>query len=347
MTTWPEGHIGVVCAGAITVDLGKIIDRYPLPEELAVIEELTLSTGGPALNMAVDLRQLGACFPIGMIGAIGNDENGELVESRCRRQNIDITEVQKISGATTSFTDAMVERRSGRRTFFLHFGANSLFDASEYPIENSSARILHIGAPGIHALMDAASADGGNGWVSLLRRAQSAGLHTNMELVSLEPELMVKIARPCLPWLNSVIINELEASSLLGVAAPQASVDGPVDWAALEALATGLVACGVSTLAVVHFPAGCVAAAPGCKPWRQGSVRLADDDICSSTGAGDAFAAGVIYGIHESWPVPDCLRLGSASAAASLRSMSTNDGILEAQACLDWAAQVGYRSVAE
>jgi sugar/nucleoside kinase (ribokinase family) len=141
-----------------------------------------------------------------------------------------------------------------------------------------------------------------------------------------------------------MVINELEAGVLTGVSAPVHTADGPVDWTALEEMARRLIESGVSTLAVVHFPAGCVAAAPGGRTWRQGSVRLARDDIRSTTGAGDAFAAGVILGLHEGWPVERCLRLGVASAAACVRSPHTSDGIPTADICLGAADRTGYRA---
>jgi sugar/nucleoside kinase (ribokinase family) len=94
---------------------------------------------------------------------------------------------------------------------------------------------------------------------------------------------------------------------------------------------------------VVHFPAGCVAAAPGGRTWRHGSVRVPRAQVRSTIGAGDAFAAGVILGVHEGWPVERCLRLGAASAAACVRSPYTSDGIMPAQRCLAEADRAGYR----
>ena len=58
-----------------------------------------------------------------------------------------------------------------------------------------------------------------------------------------------------------------------------------------------------------------------------------------------AFAAGVILGLHEGWPVERCLRLGVASAAASVRSPNTSDGIAPAEACLAEAERAGYRLI--
>ena len=243
----------------------------------------------------------------------------------------------------TSFTDAMVERHGGRRTFFHHRGANDLFDAAT--VDLSGARILHAGAPGIHAVMDARAPDGGNGWSALLRRAQAAGLHTNLELVDQSAERMAEVAAPCLPYLDSIIINELEAGALTGIDSPVDGPDGVVAWPAVEKMALRLIERGVSRLAVVHFPAGCVAAAPGGRTWRQGSVRMSRDEVRSTTGAGDAFAAGVVLGLHDGWMVERCLKLGVAAAAACVRSTHTSNGIGSAAECVASAEQAGYRPV--
>jgi sugar/nucleoside kinase (ribokinase family) len=108
-------------------------------------------------------------------------------------------------------------------------------------------------------------------------------------------------------------------------------------------MALGLIEHGVSALAVVHVPAGCVAAAPGGRTWRQGSVRLPREQVRSTIGAGDAFAAGVILGLHDGWEVERCLRLAVASAAASVRSPYTSAGIQPADICLAEADRAGYR----
>jgi sugar/nucleoside kinase (ribokinase family) len=334
---------GILCAGTILVDAGKVIDRYPALDHLAMIEQVSLSTGGPSLNMAVDLRQLGAAFPVGLLGAVGVDAHAAFILAECARLVISTAGVRELAGAVTSFTDVMVERDGGRRTMFHHSGANARFDAASADLAAPAARILHAGAPGIHPIMDRPLPGGGNGWSALLRRAQAAGLHTNLELVSLRPERTAEVALPCLPHLDSIVINELEAGALTGIDAPAPTADGPVDWPALEAMALGLVERGVSVLAVVHFPAGCVAAAPGGRTWRQGSVRLRREQVRSTTGAGDAFAAGVILGLHEGWPVERCLRLAVASAAACVRSPSTSAGITPAAACLAAADRAGYR----
>lgn len=334
---------GVLCAGTAVVDLSKVIDHYPPLDHIAIIEEFSVSTGGPGLNMAVDLTRLGATFPVAFAGVLGQDPHGDHVVQTCRDAGIDTSGIVRVPGADTSFTDAMVERRGGRRTFFHHVGANALLTADLVDVESSPARILHLGAPGLHPMLDAPGPDGGNGWVRLLERAQAAGIRTNLELVSLDPARMAQVAAPCLPHLDTIVINDLEAAALTGSDLEAGAVDDPVPWAKLEELARGLIERGVARLAVVHFPAGCVAAAPGGGVWRQGSVRVPPEVVRSTTGAGDAFAAGVVHGLHEEWPVEESLRLGVAAAASCLRSPTTSEGLETAPEALASAARWGHR----
>ena len=334
---------GVLCVGSALVDYGKTIDAYPPIDALAAIEDISRSTGGAALNLSRDLRRLGAPFPIELLGCVADDADGAFILEACAGDAIETGRVRVRDGATTAFTDVMVEREGGRRTFFTYLGTNGLLEVEPDELVDVEARILHVGNLGFHPLMEQTQRDGSSGWSRLLAAAQAAGLHTNLELATLASERLEQVVGPCLPHLDSVIINELEASALTGIRASAPDADAPVDWAVMEALAQGLIERGVSSLAVVHFPAGAVAAMPGGQAWRQGSVRLAPDQVISTTGAGDAFAAGVIYGLHESWSVEACLRLGAAAAAACIRDAHTSDGIGSVSECLALADGLGYR----
>ena len=292
--------------------------------------------------MAVDLRMLGAAFPIGVLGAVGDDEHGAFVLAECARLGIDTAGVQTLAGAATSFTDAMVERDGGRRTFFHHIGANALFDASAADL--GAARILHVGAPGLHPLMDRAAPGGGNGWSALLQRARAAGLHTNMELVSLAPDRTAEVARPCLPHLSSIVVNELEAGALTGIDAPAPAADGPVDWPAARgdgARPDRAGRVGARRRALpgrqrrrrprtagpgARARSGCRASRSAARPARATPSPRASSWACTKAGRSS-----------------ECLRLAVASAAACVRSPNTSDGIRPAGQCLAEADRAGYR----
>jgi sugar/nucleoside kinase (ribokinase family) len=58
-----------------------------------------------------------------------------------------------------------------------------------------------------------------------------------------------------------------------------------------------------------------------------GSLVLPPGFIKSTVGAGDAFCAGMLYGIHEGWEYGRAARLGCACAAASLSACGATDGV--------------------
>jgi sugar/nucleoside kinase (ribokinase family) len=331
---------GILCAGSILVDVNKTLDRYPEEERIAFIEAESTDSGGPGFNIAVDLSRLGAPFPVELAGVVGDDAHGALVREICARAGIGTAGLRALAGARTSHTDVMIARESGRRTFFHDQGANALLTPAHVDLSRTAARILHLGAPGLHAAMDRPDGRGGNGWAEVLAHARAAGLRTNMELVSVAPEQQRALAMPCLPLLDTLVINELEAGAL---AALETHAGGAADFGRAEAAARRLVELGVRELAVVHFPEGCVAAVRGGRTYRQGSVRVPHEDVKSTNGAGDAFAAGVMLGVHEGWPVERCLEAGVCVAAVSLQAYSTSGAIRPIAECLAYGRGKGFR----
>jgi sugar/nucleoside kinase (ribokinase family) len=96
-------------------------------------------------------------------------------------------------------------------------------------------------------------------------------------------------------------------------------------------------------LVVAHCPRGAVAAVRGGGVVRQPALRVPADEIVAANGAGDAFAAGTMYGVHQRFAVEDCLALGRAAAAASLRALSTTAAVVTVAECLALARRWGER----
>ena len=330
---------GIICGGTICIDVNKVLDRFPPQEQVAKILEETPDSGGPGFNMAVDLARLGAAFPIEVVGVIGDDPYGRLALDVCRDHGIGAGRIAVLPGGRTAYTDVMIVAEGGRRTFFYQEGVNALLSPGHFDLTGSTAKIFHVGSPGVHARMDE-SRGGGNGFTEVLARARASGHRTNLELVSVAGERLRDLTVPCLPLLDSIIINELEATALTGV---ETHRDGRPDWALVEAAAAALIRMGVSTLAVVHFPDGVVAADRDGRLWRQGAAWVPAEAVKSTNGAGDALASGVMLGLHEDWPVEKGLRLGVCVAALSLGSYSTSRAIPSAEECFAYGERAGFR----
>ena len=288
--------------------------------------------------MAVNLARLGAGFPLDLVAVIGDDDHGRLAQEICERHGIGTSGLAVLPGQRTSYTDVMIEQATGRRTFFYLPGANAQLAPGHFDLTGTRAKIFHFGAPGVHERMDQATAHG-NGFSEVLADAKELGLRTNMELVCVAAERIRDLTLPCLPYLDSIVINELEAAAVTGIDV----MDGKTaDPARVEAAGRALLKLGVRDLVVIHFPAGGVAVSRSGQTWRQASARVAPDAIKSTNGAGDAFASGVLLGLHEGWPVERCLRLAVCVAAVSLMSYSTSGGILPVDECLAYGERAGF-----
>jgi sugar/nucleoside kinase (ribokinase family) len=329
---------GVLCVGTVAVDYTKTIDALPELESLVLIDAVTQSTGGPGLNIAFDLRQLDPALTVEAIGCIANDPAGDYILEQTNSAGIVNSRMQRAITQQTSFSDALTLTSNGKRTFLFHSGSNDELDLGLIDADLNHPKILHVGAAGLHKY-----ADKSNQWVELLKRAQALGIHTNMEMVYLTPVRTRELVLPCLPHLTSLVINESEAAALLDTDLKVDSPNSHVDWETLEGAASSLISLGVNQLAVIHTPAGAVAADSRGNTWRQGSVKVPQDRIKGTTGAGDAFAAGVLAGLHAGWQIPECLTLGSAAAGLNIQSPSSSDGLATAADTLTSAGQYGYR----
>lgn len=77
------------------------------------------------------------------------------------------------------------------------------------------------------------------------------------------------------------------------------------------------------------------------------SCYIAASDIVGSNGAGDAFAAGAIYGLHAGWELDKCIRLGSASSHFNLLCPSASGGAVPLETMLDFLKDCQYHPIPE
>lgn len=332
----PNPRRGLLAGGNFIVDHVKVIDRWPDQDTLASILSQTSSNGGGPYNVLKDLTALDPDLPVAAVCLLGDDASGRWILDDCKAAGIDTTDVTITTDTATSYTDAMTVRDSGRRTFFHQRGANALLDIDHFDFSRTTARIFHLGYLLLLDRLDRVHPDGTTGASRLLAMARDAGLIASVDCVSVAHPEFRTIALAALREADVFFVNEFEAAQIL---------EQPIDTSSpsLRQAATKLAELGERATVVLHAPDGAVSASPNGDLVTQGSVQIPSSAIAGATGAGDAFAAGYLYGLHQNLPEPHKLQLATCAAAASLTHPSPSHGLRPANLCLNLATQHGYR----
>jgi sugar/nucleoside kinase (ribokinase family) len=336
---------GLLAGGNWIIDQVKLIDVYPQREQLANISRQAQGTGGAPYNVLINLALLGAPFPLFAAGFVGKDALGDAILADCRKHGIECKGLRAIGDAPTSYTDVMTEESAGRRTFFHLRGANALWHGEDLDFSKVKARIFHLGYLLLLDALDEADAKFGTKAARLLATAQDAGLKTSVDVVSEDSDRFPKIVMPALRHVDYCILNEIEAGKTTGFRIRQ--TDGRLDTVGLRHAAGALLQQGVRELVVIHFPEGGFARTRKGDDFWQPSLKVPDKQIAGAAGAGDAFCAGVLFGLHEGWDLAQCLQTAVCVAAASLSDPTCTGGMKPLQACLALGKKFGYRSTLE
>jgi len=340
-TKSPNARSGLLAGGNWIIDQVKLIDVYPQPEQLGNIRGQSQGTGGAPYNVLIDLAKSGAPFPLLAAGLVGKDALGEQILDNCRQHRIDTRHLASTPKAPTSFTDVMTEAAHGRRTFFHARGANALWRGTDLDFQRTRPRIFHLGYLLLLDALDEPDAKYGTKAARLLATAQESGIRTSVDVVSEDSDRFPKIVVPALKHVDYCIFNEIEAGKTTGFKIrPENS---PLDLVALRHAAGALLQQGVRELVVIHFPEGAFARTRKGDDFWQSSLKLPSDYIAGTAGAGDAFCAGVLFGLHEGWDLPRCLMTGVCIAAASLSDPTCTAGVKSLSTSLGLARRFRFR----
>ncbi len=335
----PSKRSGILAGGNFIVDSVKMIDSYPAENMLASIASESRANGGGPYNVLKDLAAMGAGFPLEAAGRVGEDANGRWILQDCQAHYIDTRQLRATPGAPTSYTDVMTVAATGRRTFFHQRGANALLEAAHFDFTQTQARLFHLAYLMLLDSLDVVDSGGSTPAAAVLQRARQAGLQTSVDIVSTENPWFGEIARAAFPFADHLVINEIEAGKILG----RALCTG--DLGVMKEAAVEILGLGVGEAVVLHFESGAVAAEKTAAPVAQGSLQLPAGFSQGASGAGDAFAAGYLYGVHEGWPMAKRLELAVCTAAACLTDATPSAGLRPIADCLALGRRYPARAV--
>ena len=289
------------------IDSDDVLDRLGLPKgsmqlidtarymelrEKMAAWQLRKATGGSAGNTILALSNLGV--ETGFIGRVGDDDNGEFFVENCRRRGIDFKQVGEkgTSGVALTFISP-----DGQRTFGTHLGVAGQFHAADLnPAMFDGYGFFHVEGylTQDHELIDSA-----------YTMARAAGLQTSIDLASFNiVEADRDFFRHLLDKVDVVFANEEEAQAFSGKSPEEA----------LEDLAA------VCRTAVVKIGArGALVA----RSEERVAVPARDVVPVDTTGAGDYFAAGFIYGLTRGCSLRAATEIGSLLASEVLQVVGT------------------------
>src|SRR3954452_5304548 len=203
----------VLCAGIVVADhVSSPIAHLPAAGELVLADQLLLTIGGCAANVAVDLVKLGV--PAAVVGRVGGDVFGRVVTDMLRDSGVEVSALQVSRGLDTSQT--LIVNVAGEDRRFIHaFGANAAFRAGDISPERvRSCRVLYLGG---YLLMGGGAMEE---LASVFQAARQAGARTVLDVVTPGPGDYLPRLEQLLPHVDVFLPNDHEAELITGRSDP-------------------------------------------------------------------------------------------------------------------------------
>lgn len=289
----------VVCLGILVADvIARPVDELPPPGSLGFVQQLVVRSGGCAINTATALARLG--LKPAVAGKVGTDPFGDFLLEVLDERGLDRRLVVRDRTAPTSATVVLVSA-DGERTFLHLKGANAELRSEDLDREQLlSGRALHVAGALVLDALD------GDPCAALLAEAQRRGLLTSIDTVWDASGRWQRIL-PALPHVDVFMPSLAEAQAISGERDVEAAV--------------GVLHRAGAAQVVVKL------GADGCYVAGSGRVAAVEVDTIDGTGAGDAFAAGLLYGLLAGWPIERAAQVANAAGALATTAVGASEGV--------------------
>lgn len=293
----------VLCAGQIVADLFvPPLETMPEPGELTLTGDMLTGVGGCAANVAVVLARLGV--DVGLAAVVGEDGQGRGVRDHLLKQGVDVSRL--VVAPDTSTSQTVILPVSGQDRRYIHsIGANGQFSANLAATEPGTVKVVAMGG-----FLSLPAADPEE-VAEVFAQTRASGGRTVLDVVvpNHEVGLKEKLAT-VLPHVDLFTPNYDEALLLTGESSPEAQAARILEQGAHAVVVTcggdgALYADAERTLRVLPFELG----------------------TFDASGAGDAFTAGMVFGIVHDWDIEQSLRFAAALGASVTRALGTTTSL--------------------
>ncbi len=293
----------VVCLGIIVVDVwARPVDQLPPKGRLLLVDEIGMGLGGHATNSGRCLAKLGV--DVAVMGCIGHDGLGDFALEELQAHGIDTSGIYRTDATGTASTLVLVDSTAERS--FLHAGgADGEIRPEQLNLDlMKSAELMYMAGALAMPGFD------GEPQAQVMAEAKRAGVTTVLDVVWDATGQWMETLAPVLPYTDIFVPSLVEAREITGR-------EDPKDVAAV------LLDTGIQIVGLTNAEEGAY-------------IRTADEeitlpayeaDVVDTTGAGDAFTAGFVYGYLQKWELERTGRSACAMGALATTALSTTAGI--------------------
>jgi sulfofructose kinase len=282
----------VVGMGLNSVDFLSLVPEFPSLNSKMKILRFSKQGGGQVATAMVALSRWGVKTKY--IGKVGGDELGQFSLNSIRQEGVDVSSVTMEPNAQNQFAIIIVDGLSGERTILWDRDERLMYREGELQKEEvCSGRLLHLDGHDLRAAIQCAK------W------AKEERIPTVLDIDKVEP-------------LTSELMRE---------------IDFAITSSRFPTLFTGISDREKALTEIQKQTPGFLCATLG----PEGAMALVDGEILyvkgfpihavDTTGAGDVFHAGFIYGLLQNWEVVETLRFANAVAALKCRDLGGRKGI--------------------
>ena len=323
------GTVAVV--GHLCVDIRPQFAHRPIlePGTLRQVGPATIALGGAVANTGRVLAVLGV--PVVGWGAVGPDDLGAITRAHLGRVTGFDFRAQEVATGT-SYT-IVLEPPGVDRSFWNYPGSNADLDLGGVSLDGTD--LLHFGYP---SLMPGVCADRGAGLEDLFARARLHGVATSLDLAWIDPRSaaaevdwpgflsrilpVTDILCPSYDDLACIFGLPAQFDATIAAATVERLLDSGAGIVMVTAGADGILL-GAGDTARLRRLAAC-----GLRPEEWAGVRAAVPavalaQVSTTTGAGDAATAGLLFGLRSGLGPLAAVELAAGVAAAVIEQGGT------------------------
>ncbi|MDQ1280869.1 MAG: PfkB protein [Thermoproteota archaeon] len=278
----------VIVYGSSAVDTMVTIDRLPKKDESVYFSNVQNLPGGSASNVAIALRRLGV--PVSFVGKVGGDAKGTLLLQEFKREEVDTSGVIIEPKQKTLTTFISIDHHGNKRIYVL--GGDNIALSLSSPAEIvwnkiEDSQIIYIGEVFIEIAELIASFAKSHDKKVFYRPGLPIIIHNPEKVMAILRNVDVLILNQK-GWENLKRNSPLRPTDILKTG-PEALI-----------LTKGIEGCEVYTT--------------------EESFAMSADNLnaIDTTGAGDAFAAGLICSYLTSRDLKECIEFALAVSALSI-----------------------------